>query len=79
MTQKWIGTVVVGDRDVIHGTLMAPAWSSWRKKHKELPMVKVCAPTGVWTRHLPSTSEEVYRLNQAARSSHIILVTSVVQ
>lgn len=70
--------MVGGDRDVIHGTLTASAWSSWGKT-EELPMRTVCAPTGVRTWYLSSTSEEGYRLNQADRSLHITLVTSVVQ
>jgi len=79
MTQKWICTVVVGgDRDVIHATLMASTWNPWGKT-QELPMGTVYASTDFRTGHLPSTSEEGYRLNQAARSLHIILVTSVVQ
>ena len=35
-----------------------------------------CAPTGVRTGYLSSTSEEGYCLNQAARSLHIILQAS---
>lgn len=59
---------------------MAFARSLWGKPQK-LPMGAVYAPTGVRTGHMHSTSEEGYRLNQAARSRslHIILVTSVVQ
>lgn len=70
--------MVGGDRDVIHGTLMASAWSPWGKT-QELPKGTFYVPTGVRTGHLPSTTEESYCLNQAARSLHITLVTCVVQ